>query len=535
MTRRWPHAGALVVCFLMVSAQVPWRPDVLYEGGADPVVLAKGALTILALCIGIFVVRSRGHRFDVPAAPFLWVFGFLACTVLGAAADGRLVPTLVLAVRAVLVLLIVAVLMSTYRPQDVLHAVVVVFGILVVAATLTTLVLGSTGRLRGGLPPLHANELASLAVMCLLWVVARLFRGEDRPASVLFVPACAAIIILTESRTSLAAGAASLVVLVLFATRMRPVVAGIVAAVPALVLGLVVLTSALGQAVTRGEDAARLATFANRLYAWQAAVAPGQAVWHVWFGGGLSQKTVQVIGQPWTEQVLDSSWVSALVQAGWAGLAVGICWVVSILLALFRAPRDWRGSRWHSSSSSSCAASSRAACSTPAPRSSCSAPWPSRRSSCADTPPSTRTSRRWSAAPPSSRPIDARPSRRATSARRVPRAGRRAPRRRHGPPGRTNRPRTGSARTPRRALRCRGEGFVVEKPLDRIGHGRGVPGRDQQSGLPLDDALPVPEGVRSNDARRASWPSTTALPKGSRSEGISTISAAARHGHTGLW
>ena len=81
------------------------------------------------------MVRSRGHRFDVPAAPFLWVFGFLACTLLGAGADGRLVPTLVLAVRAVLVLLIVAVLMSTYRP-DVLHAVIVVFGILVVAATL---------------------------------------------------------------------------------------------------------------------------------------------------------------------------------------------------------------------------------------------------------------------------------------------------------------------------------------------------------------------------------------------------------------
>jgi hypothetical protein len=343
VTRRWPHAGALVVCFLTISAQVPWRPDVLYAGGADPVVVAKAALTLLALGIGVLVVRSRGHRFDVPAAPFLWVFGFLACTVLGAAADGRLVPTLVLAVRALLVLLIVAVLMSTYRPQDVLHAVIVVFGILVVAATLTTLVLGTTGRLRGGLPPLHANELASLAVMCMLWVVARLFRGEDRPASVIFVPACVAIIVLTQSRTSLAAGAASLVILVLFATRMRPVVACVVAAVPAVVLGLVLLTPVLGQAVTRGEDAARLATFADRLYAWQAALAPGQAFSHVWFGGGLSQKTVQVTGQPWTEQVLDSSWVSALVQAGWVGLAVGICWVVSILLALFQAPRDWRG------------------------------------------------------------------------------------------------------------------------------------------------------------------------------------------------
>jgi len=343
VTRRWPHAGALVVCFLAISAQVPWRPDVFYDGGVDPVVLAKAALTLLALGIGMLVVRSRGHRFDVPASPFLWVFSFLACTVLGAAADGRLVPTVVLAVRVLLVLLIVAVLMSTYRPQDVLHAVIVVFGLLVVVATLTTLALGTTGRLRGGLPPLHANELASLAVMCLLWVVARLFRGEDRPISVLLIPVCVAIIVLTQSRTSLAAGMAALVVLVLFATRVRVAVACTVAAVPAIAYGLLVLTPVADAVVTRGEDAARLATFSDRLFAWKAAVAPGQPFWHQWFGGGLSQKTVEVTGQPWTAQVLDSSWVSALVQAGWLGLAIGICWVVTILVGLFRAPRDWRG------------------------------------------------------------------------------------------------------------------------------------------------------------------------------------------------
>jgi hypothetical protein len=343
VTRRWPPAGALVVCLLAISAQVPWRPDVFYDGGADPIVLAKGLLTLTALGIGAAIVRSRGHRFDVPASPFLWVFAFLACTVLGAAADGRLVPTAVLAVRVLLVLLIVATLMSTYRPQDVLHAVVVVFAVLIVVATLTTLALGTTGRLRGGLPPLHANELASLTVMCLIWVVARLFRGEDRPATVLYVPACIAIILLTQSRTSLAAGAVSLVVLVLFATRVRLVVACLVAGVPALALGLLVLTPVTNQVVTRGEDASRLTTFADRLYAWQAAVAPGQGLAHQWFGGGLSQKTVQVVGQPWTEQVLDSSWVSALVQAGWLGMGLGVCWVLAILLALFRAPRSWRG------------------------------------------------------------------------------------------------------------------------------------------------------------------------------------------------
>ena len=342
-TRTWPPFGALLVAFLATCAQVPWRPDSLYDGGADPVVVAKAALTLTALGIGVLLVRSRPQRFPVPAAPFLWVSAYLGCSVLGAAADGRLVPTAVLAVRVVLVLLIVAVLVSTYAVRDVLHAFVVVFAILVIAATGTTLALGTTGRLHGGLPPLHANELASLTVICLIWVVGRLFRGEDRPWSLLFVPACIAIIVLTQSRTSLIAGLTALLVLTLFATRVRVAVAAAAVCVPPLLLGIVMLTPVAGQLVTRGETTSRLVTFADRLYAWKAAIAPGQSFSHQWFGGGLSQKTIQVVGQPWTEQVLDSSWVSALVQSGWVGLALAMFWVVSTGVTLLVASREWRG------------------------------------------------------------------------------------------------------------------------------------------------------------------------------------------------
>ena len=226
--------GALLVAFLATCAQVPWRPDALYAGGADPVVVAKAALTLTALGIGVLLVRSRPQRFPVPAAPFLWVSAYLGCSVLGAAADGRLVPTAVLAVRV------------DPRPahrrgarehlrrarraprvrrrlRDPRHR----------RRPLTTLALGTTGRLHGGLPPLHANELASLTVICLIWVVGRLFRGEDRPWSLLFIPACIAIIVLTQSRTSLIAGLTALVVLALFATRVRVAVAAAAVCVPA--------------------------------------------------------------------------------------------------------------------------------------------------------------------------------------------------------------------------------------------------------------------------------------------------------------
>jgi hypothetical protein len=343
VTRGWPFPGAFVVCLLLVIAQVPWRAGVLYDGGADAVVLAKGALTVSALAVAIGIARTRRHRLDVPASPFLWVGAYLACTMLGAEPSGNLAPTLVLAGRVFLVLLVVAVLMSAYRPEEVLHAIIAVFGLLVVVATLTGPALDTAGRLRGGLPPLHSNELGSLAAMCLIWVVADMFRGDDRPATVVVVPAFVAIIALTGSRASLAAGTVALIVLAVFATRVRVAVACAVAAVPAVVYGLVVLTTLVDQVVTRGEDTSRLTTFADRLFAWQAAAAPGQSTWRQWFGGGLSQKTVEVSGQTWTEQALDSSWVSALVQAGWLGLAIGACWVVAVALGLRRAPREWRG------------------------------------------------------------------------------------------------------------------------------------------------------------------------------------------------
>lgn len=342
-SHRWPPLGLVVVMFLVTSAQVPWRPDALYSGGADPVVVAKAALTLVALGVAVLLVRAREERHPVPASPFLWLVTYLGCTLVGAATDGRLVPTAVLSVRVFLVLLIVAVLVRTYRVREVLHATVVVFAILVTAATATTLVLGTTGRLHGGLPPLHANELAALTVICLIWVVGRLFRGDDRVSSLVLIPGCIAIVVLTESRTSLVAGFTALAVLTLFTTRVRVVVIGVVACIPPLVLALTILTPLTDRLVTRGEDAQRLATFADRLYAWEAAVAPGQSFWHQWFGGGLSQKTVQVVGQWWTEQVLDSSWVSALVQAGWLGFAVVLCWTATIAVGLLRTDREWRG------------------------------------------------------------------------------------------------------------------------------------------------------------------------------------------------
>ena len=381
-TRPWPQPGALLVAFLATCAQVPWRPDALYAGGADPVVVAKAALTLTALGIGVLLVRSRTERYPVPAAPFLFVSAFLGCSVLGAAADGRLVPTAVLSVRVILVLLIVAVLVRTYAVRDVLHAFVVVFAILVIAATLTTLALGTTGRLHGGLPPLHANELASLTVICLIWVVGRLFRGEDRPWSLLFIPACIAIIVLTQSRTSLIAGFAALVVVTLFATRVRVGRRG----------GRRVRPAAAprhrhahpGRRAARDPGRGHLAPRDLRRppLRVEGGRRPGQSFSHQWFGGGLSQKTIQVVG-PAVDRAGPRQQLGLRARPVGVGRAGDRPCSGSCPSAPPSSSRRASGaaSSSRSSSSSRCAASSRAACSTRRPRSSSCASWPSPRSS----------------------------------------------------------------------------------------------------------------------------------------------------------
>ena len=105
MRRSWPHLGAFVVCLITACALVPWRPDALYSGGADPVVVAKAALTTTALFLALAVARARGRTRAVPAAPLLWVSALLATTVTGAAFDGRAEATVVLASGGVLVVL----------------------------------------------------------------------------------------------------------------------------------------------------------------------------------------------------------------------------------------------------------------------------------------------------------------------------------------------------------------------------------------------------------------------------------------------
>jgi hypothetical protein len=341
--RGWPHPGALTVALVTASALVPWRADALYAGGADPVVVAKAGLTLVALGLAVGLARARGAGRDVPAAPFVWVVALMLITTLGGGMDGRGFPTAVLAVRVLLVVLIIAVLTSTYRPLEVLHAVVVAFAVLVGIATVTTLLLGTTGRLHGGLPPLHANELAALAVVCLVWVVSRFFRAEDRPTSAILTAACVAIVVFTQSRTSVAAGAAALLLVVLFTTRVRTAVAGATAWILTGTAALLTLSAATDHFLTRGGEARELSTFENRSFAWQAALDPGQGFWHTWFGGGLAQKTVEVAGQPWTAQVLDSSWVSALVQGGRVGLVTSVLWLLTILRGLLRVDRAWRG------------------------------------------------------------------------------------------------------------------------------------------------------------------------------------------------
>lgn len=346
MTAHYPRLGAVIVLFLAVTAQVPWRTGAVYSGGADPVVLAKAVMTVVALAIAVLLIRRHGDPRRIPAAPLLWLLAYLACTLIGGSAAGATSTSVVLIVRMILLMLVLTALVAVYTPVELMHALIVCFGIMVFAGAVTDRVLGtSPGRLRGGLPPLHANELAALTVICILWLVATVCCGEERLSTLILLPAAVVVLILTESRTSLIAAALGILVLGITAARMRRTTVALVALVPFALYALLSMTSAVQSQLSRGGKE-QLGTFANREIAWQAALAPGQGFWQTWFGRGLGQKHVEVIGQWWTSQVIDSSWVSALVQGGWVGLAIVACWMISVILRADRAPKPYRGLWW---------------------------------------------------------------------------------------------------------------------------------------------------------------------------------------------
>lgn len=334
--------GPYAVFVILIAATIPWRSKVYYQGGADPVVLTKAILSLFALGLAGAICLNR-IRHPVRSGPVVFLLAFLACTVLGGWGAGALIPSMVLAVRVILLAATVLVLASCFRAEPLVGSLMAALATYCAVASVTGLAALEDGRLRGAFPPTHPNELALMASLIVLWCLWKTFTGQDEWIHVLGAVAGVGVLVATGSRTSLAAMPLGALVLLVHASavKRRTVFLGVLAA--PVFLWLLGGTGLVRDLALRGGGTQGLTTLSNRTIAWQAALSPKDSPWLEWLGGGLALKRIQVAGQWWNEQILDSSWISALVQGGLIGLGVCVLWLCYSLVSTVDSSRNLRG------------------------------------------------------------------------------------------------------------------------------------------------------------------------------------------------
>jgi O-antigen ligase len=328
-----------LAAFLVVVASVGWRRGEYFSGSLDPVVVAKGGLTVAALVLAFGLARS-GPRRRLGTGSTWWLTAVLVCSVFGALTADHLRAGGIIAFRVALIGATVFFLLRAVAGIQVITDIATACGAVAAVAAVTGLSSVASGRLSGGIPAMSANELAMLAGVVVLLLAWRTVLGEARVRTALVGLFFLAVIWETGSRTVLLMIVAG--VLVMAVQIRRPRVGLVVGALlgGAAMVVVAVVTGAVTAFLQRDGDG--LSTVESRLIAWRDAVARDDGVWQELFGGGLSVKIIPVRGQYWDTQPLDSSWVSLLVQAGTVGVAVAACWMVWTLRGALRAPYTTR-------------------------------------------------------------------------------------------------------------------------------------------------------------------------------------------------
>jgi O-antigen ligase len=342
-TRRMPPTGAagrIAVALLLVASTVGWRRGEYFAGSIDPVVAAKGLLSVLALAAAFALAQSSPrHRQGTGS---VWVLAVLLTTsVFGALTHGTLVASGLVAVRVVVLAATVVFLLRATTVREFMSALATACGAVALVAAVTGLPdAAASGRLAGGIPPLSPNELALLSSIVVLYVAWRTVLGEGGWGRGIAAVLALGVIWETGSRTALLFLVVGVLVTGAHVRRARVglVVSGLLIAA----LGVLAAVSTDAVSGFAEREGTGTSTLKSRFIAWSASGSWSDSLWQRVFGGGLSVKEIPVKGQFWTTQPLDSSWVSALVQTGVVGLLVAAGWALWALRGVWRAPREQR-------------------------------------------------------------------------------------------------------------------------------------------------------------------------------------------------
>lgn len=340
-----PSQGVVLptVTFMMlVVSLLAWRASVYYSGGVDPVVIGKALLAGAALTLA-WLGAPAGVLDRLRPRTVALAVCYVAVCMVGATGSGNMLPSGVLSVRLLMVLATVALLVTSLPAPLLVRSYATamgVVGLVLAAAGAPTLVTGggpalTAGRLTGGLLGTSPNEMALLFGPPALVLIWRLTQARARVWHVGLLLGLVGLTWLTASRAGLLGLALGALLLALLAPRIKlGTLTTMLISVPALFF-LATFTGLFSGYFGRG-GTQNLTTLNSRTLAWQAAFDAGHDFFTRWFGGGLSIKTVSVVGTYWDSQVLDSSWVSGFVQAGALGLVILAMWSVTTL---------WRAAR----------------------------------------------------------------------------------------------------------------------------------------------------------------------------------------------
>lgn len=330
------------VFLLVLISVIPWRSESIYSGGLDAVVVAKAAIALVAATVTLLLVLRTRERVPVGVGPAVIICFTLALSVLGAivAGDGQAMSTIVLVVRVVLIMVTILMLLTCVTWSVAIGCLLAAMGVLATVAAVTGVPrFLATGRLGGGMPEIHPNELAGLALIPLVGVTVAILHNGARVWSLGAMVVLLPILIATGSRTAIGTLAIGVgAALLVNGIRQRGSLIAVLAALP-LGYAIVAFSDVLGDLATRGGATDVTSTLGSRFDAWSVVWAWDWGAWEKWIGVGLSVKRVAVDIKFRDTQVLDSSWASLLAQTGIIGTALIALLVAASVIAAVRSRR----------------------------------------------------------------------------------------------------------------------------------------------------------------------------------------------------
>lgn len=333
--------GGLYV--LLIVSVIPWRSATIYTGGVDSVVVAKALIAVIALGATLALAAKTRERVAVGIAPAAVITVALLVSVLGSMLAGNDSSTIVLVGRMFVVMATILLLLTAVPWVTSIACLLSSMAAVAVVAAVTGLPsLASTGRLGGGIPEIHPNELAGLVAAPIIGLVVLMLRNGVRVWRLVAVVVLVGIAVASGSRTGLLAIVVGIAVAVLVnGIRDRSVLYLLLGALP---LGYAIgsFTDVFGSLATRAGSNDTSTALDSRFDVWRVVLGWGWDEWQKWIGIGLSAKKIPVDIKWRDEQVLDSSWASLLAQTGLIGTALVaalIAWCV--IGALVSSRRRW--------------------------------------------------------------------------------------------------------------------------------------------------------------------------------------------------